>query len=300
MENEKLYLQILNNLSEGVYFVNTERDITFWNSAATKITGYTMDEVVGRHCQDTNLRHIDAEGRLVCELGCPLFATLRDGLQRKHEVFLRHKEGHRVPIQVNIFPIMHDGAIMGGIEIFSPNSPAVYDDTLIEELSNSAMKDRLTGLPNRMYTESFVEYRFAELERFGRRFCVVFLDVDNFGSFNKVYGFNVGDEVLKSVAKSISHIIRKGDLFGRWGGEEFIGIFEIQEAADALVIGEKVRALIANSEVEHEGEKLSVTASLGVTEARVGETIHIAIERADALMHQSKRGGKNRVTADVT
>jgi len=299
MENEKLYLGILNNLSEGVYFVNMDRAIIFWNKAAEDITGFSKEEMIGKHCQESNLRHIDAEGRLVCDMGCPLYATINDGQQRKHEVFVRHKHGHRIPIRVNIFPIWDNGSIQGAVEVFTLNSPTVYEDNLIEELSNSAMKDLLTGLPNRRFTESYMEYRLTELKRFERKFCVVFLDIDNFGKFNNTYGHELGDEVLKNVAKSIAHIIRKGDLYGRWGGEEFIGVFEIKADSDALTIGEKVRALIANSEVERNGEKLAVTASLGVAVARKGETVHGVVKRADLLMYQSKQNGKNCVTTDV-
>ena len=299
MENEKLYLEILNNLTEGIYFVNADRQITFWNKAAEDITGFFADEMKCKRCNETQLKHIDADGHSVCDLGCPLYATIADGQQRSHEVFVRHKEGYRIPIRVNVFPMLDHGTMEGAIEVFTPNSPTVYEDDLIEELTNSAMRDRLTGLSNRRFTESYLEYRLTELKRFERKFCVIFVDIDNFGKFNNTYGHELGDEVLRNVAKSIAHIIRKVDLFGRWGGEEFIGVFEIKADSDALMIGEKVRALIANSEVEHDGEKLSVTASLGVTVAQKDETVHTVVKRADQLMYQSKQNGKNRVTVDV-
>jgi len=298
MKNEKMYLDIINNLSEGVYFVNKEREINFWNKAAENIIGYEAKDMLGKRCKNSNLQHIDAEGHLICELGCPLDATVTDGKQRKHDVFVRHKDGHRIPIKVNIFPIRDEDEIVGAIEIFTPNSPNVYEEELIEKLVDSATKDKLTGLPNRNYTESYIEYRFNEMKRFKSKFCVVFLDIDNFGDFNKTYGHKTGDEVLKTVSKSVMYTVRKTDLFGRWGGEEFIGVFEIKNDSDVITMAEKLRALIANSEVEYNNKALSVTVSLGATVASENDTLESIIKRTDELMHQSKKNGKNQVTSD--
>lgn len=298
MNNEKLYLEIVNNMRDGVYFVDKERKITLWNKAAEDISGYKKEDVVGKPCQETPLKHIDEKGGAVCVLGCPLFKTIDDGQQRKHAVFLKHKDGYRVPVSVNIFPLKEDGEIVGAIEIFTRNSPTVYDDTLIENLSDFAMKDQLTGLSNRRRAESFLEFKLREMRVFQNMFCVVFLDIDNFRSFNNTYGHDAGDEVLKSVAKSAMYTIRANDLFGRWGGEEFIGIFTVQNAEGAATIGEKIRALIEKTEIQYKDTTLSITASIGVTTARSDDTIDSVIKRADLLMYHSKKNGKNRVTAD--
>lgn len=299
MKPENLYLEIVNNLYDGVYFVDESRHITFWNTAAERITGYKKEEILGKTCQSNLLNHIDKEGRPLCILGCPLYATIIDGKQRKDEVFLRHKEGHRIPIIVNIFPITEDGKIIGAIEIFTPSSPIVYQDNLIEKLSNMAMNDRLTGIANRIKMESYLDYRLHELKRFQSKFCIVFLDIDNFGAFNNKYGHDMGDNILKSVTRSITRSTRESDLFCRWGGEEFVGAYEIKNDYDATLIAEKTRVLIAGSQVMHDGENLSVTASVGVTVAREDDTVESLIKRADDLMYQSKKKGKNCVSSDA-
>jgi diguanylate cyclase (GGDEF)-like protein/PAS domain S-box-containing protein len=299
MTNEAMYLEVINNLCDGVYYVDMERRITFWNSAAEKISGYTSEEIVGRFCHENLLSHIDKDGKALCLLGCPLYATLIDGKQRNHEVFLRHKAGHRLPVLVNIFPMKEKDEITGAIEIFTRNSPIVYDDHLIEDLSNLAMHDPLTGLSNRRKTENYLEFKFTELKRFHHKFCVTFLDIDNFSKFNNTCGHDVGDEVLKLVSKSMSRAARRSDLIGRWGGEEFICVSEIREDFETLIIAEKIRMLIANSLLEHNGEQLSVTASLGTTIARDNDTVESIVHRADELMYKSKVKGKNCITSDT-
>jgi len=297
MVSAEMYLHIINNLSDGVYFVDKNRCISFWNKAAESITGYTKEEVVGRSCADNILNHIDEEGRPLCVVGCPLYASVIDGKQRKAEVFLKHKDGHRVPVLVNVFPMSVDGEIIGAAEIFTPNSPVVYNSDLVERLSNIAMHDELTSLPNRRHLQSFLEYKVNEYERFNERFAVLFLDIDNFRDFNNEYGHEAGDLVLKAVAKTISKTTRKADLFGRWGGEEFLGIYGVKSDYDAPIIAEKIRILVQHTQVPYDSV-LSVTASVGVTIVQPGDTAESIVDRADKRMYASKEAGRNRVTAD--
>lgn len=297
MEKEQLYLNIINNLHDGVYYVDNNRTILFWNKAAEEITGYASEEIVNKQCQNTQLNHIDDVGRPLCIVGCPLFATLVDGKQRIDNVFVRHKNGHRVPIMVNISPLYEGEKIIGAIEVFTQNSPKVYEDDLVEQLSGIAMHDTLTGLPNRRYLDSFLEYKFNEYKRFGKLFAILFADIDNFSKFNNQYGHEIGDAVLTNLATSLKKTIRKTDLVGRWGGEEFVGIYSINKDYEAPIIGEKFRQLVGNTEVVHNEEALSISVSVGVTVVRQDDTNQSIVDRADHLMYKSKKSGKNRVSA---
>ena len=298
MEREALYLNIINNLRDGIYFVDSSRKILFWNNAAERITGYTAEEIVGIQCQCSGLHHIDDAGRPLCIVGCPLFATLGDGQQRQERVFVRHKDGYRIPLHVNIFPIEQNGEIVGAVEVFTQDTPTVYEDDLVEKLSNVAMHDELTRLPNRRYLESFLQYKMEEYHRFGRLFAVLFADIDNFGHFNNKYGHDIGDAVLKNIAASIRRSVRRNDLVGRWGGEEFVGIYSVADASDLSIIGEKLRQLVQNTEVPYIGGVLNVSISVGITMVSPQDTLDSLLERADALMYSSKKAGKNRVTCD--
>ena len=297
MKNENLYLNIINNLNDGVYFVDFERKITFWNKAAEAITGYSAEEIRGLKCGETLLNHIDMEGRPLCTVSCPLYATLTDGMQRKADVLVRHKEGHRIPIQVNIFPMYEDSKIIGAVEIFTRCTQTVYADNWVKQLSGMAMYDQLTGLPNRSYLQTFLEYKLTECKRFNTPYAVLFLDIDHFRHFNNTYGHEVGDIVLKTMSQTILQNTRESDLFGRWGGEEFVGIYDIKDAAKLPAIGEKLRMLVANSEIPHT-PPLSVTASIGITQLCPDDTLTTVLERADKLMYESKAKGRNCVTTD--
>ena len=112
------YKEVLDHVSDGVYFVDLERRIFYWNESAFRLTGYRAEEMLGRCCEEF-LGHVDATGKRLC-LDCPLVACVRDGSTYEAQVFLRHKQGGRVPVAVRVQPIRAaDGSIVGAVEIFS-------------------------------------------------------------------------------------------------------------------------------------------------------------------------------------
>ena len=301
MTKEELYLSILDNIQDGVYYVDIHRKIKFWNKGAEQITGYQADEMLGLECSESKLNHIDEFGNHLCITGCPLFATNIDGVVRTERVFVRHKNGYRIPLLTTVYPIRENGVIVGSVEIFTRNAPKAYDDNLIENLSEKAMHDSLTKLPNRSYLESFLQYKLSEYQRFSKRFALLFVDIDHFRVFNNTYGHDVGDLVLTDIAKSIVNIIKKDDMFGRWGGEEFVGIFAINRNYEASAIAERIRHLVENTVVTNsDGQELKVTISVGVTVSKPQDTPDDIIKRADSLMYQSKHNGRNMVSTDVS
>ena len=128
MTKEELYLSILDNIQDGVYYVDIHRKIKFWNKGAEQITGYQADEMVGLDCPESKLNHIDEYGNHLCITGCPLFATNIDGVVRTEKVFVRHKNGYRIPLLTTVYPIRENGVIVGSVEVFTRNSPKAYDD----------------------------------------------------------------------------------------------------------------------------------------------------------------------------
>lgn len=197
------YEKILENLHDGLYFVDRNRIITYWNKAAEHISGFTADEVVGRSCSDNILTHIDSEGNNLCTGMCPLAATISDGKPREAELYMHHKNGHRIPVSVRISTLTNaDGNVIGGIELFTDISHQAANELRVKELEKLALLDNLTQLANRNYIEKEIQSRFEEKKRFNVPFGILFIDIDYFKKFNDIYGHNVGDDVLKSVANT--------------------------------------------------------------------------------------------------
>src|SRR5208283_5333958 len=117
--SSSIYEKLLDHTHDGVYFVNRDRKITYWNDGAQGLTGYSAREVVGRSCFENFLGHVDESGRSMCVTGCPLSHVMRDGQPRTAEFYLRHSDGRRVPISVRVLPIRNrEGKIVGAVEVF--------------------------------------------------------------------------------------------------------------------------------------------------------------------------------------
>ena len=300
VDNAALYREVLDNLYEGVYFLDRQKRIYFWNKGAERITGYRADEVMGRPCSDNILCHVDSEGRSLCRDGCPAAEVLVDRQRRESEVYLLHKAGYRKPVRIRVAPIEDsDGQVVGAMEIFSDDtSPESLRRrvALLERLSNL---DALTQLPNRRSMESTIAFRMAETKRYNVAFGVLFIDIDHFKSVNDTHGHEVGDRVLQQVAKTLTRSLRPFDISSRWGGEEFLALVLNVDEVQLAVVAERVRALIAQTRVPLEKDYLSVTVSIGAALAHADDTLETLIHRADELMYRSKATGRNRVSLEA-
>lgn len=291
------YARIIENLHDGLYFVDTKRVITYWNKGAERISGFSSAEVVGRRCSDNILTHLDNEGNCLCRGRCPLKATIADGQERESEIYLHHKDGHRVTVFVRTSALKDSlGNTIGGIELFSDISSILINNVRVQELEKLALLDTLTQLANRHYLERELHAKFEEMKCFKVPFGILFIDIDHFKIFNDVYGHDIGDQVLKFVATTFVANSRSFDLYGRWGGEEFVGIIRNVDPEELVIIGNRVRLLVEHSYLAHADKKLSVNISLGATMARETDTIDSLTKRADTLLYESKRLGRNRLT----
>lgn len=294
--SEGFFEKALQNIHEGVYIVDPARMVLFWNRGAERLSGYTTKEIVGRHCFDDILQHVDASGQRLCLTACPLAKTLIDGELREAEIYLRHRAGHRVPVRVTIAPIRDaDGAVIAAVETFSEIRAGSEILERVAELEKLAMGDALTGLANRRYLDIRLESRLAELDRYGWTFGAAILDIDDFKKINDTHGHDVGDQVLKTTSATILSNLLPFDDSGRWGGEEFLVLAANVSGKLLFSLLDRLRSLIAASSVIAGERTISVTVSIGAAEARPGDDRAGILKRADEALYASKRSGKNRV-----
>ncbi len=297
MFNEDLYKKVIENIYDGLYIVDKKRTILFWNKSAERISGFKKEEVIGKRCDDNILSHVDADGNSLCLGMCPLAETIIDGKPREAEVYLHHKEGYRIPVLIKTTPLKDKrGNIIGGIELFSDLRNRYAYELKIKELEKLIYIDELTTLANRKYIKKEIELKFEEKKRYDVSFGILFMDIDDFKKINDTYGHKIGDKILQLLANTLRYNSRPFDVYGRWGGEEFIGIIRNVDEKNLKRIGERVRKLVASSFLEHHGKKISVTISIGATLAQDTDSIYTLIERADMLMYKSKKAGKNCLT----
>ncbi len=291
------YKALIENISDGLYLVDHNRHIIYWNRVAEQITGYGSEEVLGRRCRDNILIHVDKNGNNLCRGSCPIDGTMQDGKYRDAEVYLHHKDGHRVPVWIRAAPLRDTaGNIIGGAELFTDLSAGNAITDKLQELERLSFLDNLTQLANRRFVEMELDSRISEKERYGAPFGVVFMDIDHFKQVNDTYGHAAGDRVLRTVARTFMNTARPSDLMGRWGGEEFIAILGRIDEEGLRSAAERIRSLVENSPIREDGRTLQVTVSIGGTLAVESDTAERIIQRADDLLYRSKQDGRNRCT----
>jgi diguanylate cyclase (GGDEF)-like protein/PAS domain S-box-containing protein len=298
-DDDDFYQSLLDGMSDGVYFVDRDRTITYWSGGAQRLTGFAPEEVVGHSCRDGILNHADDAGRELCHTACPLQATMRDGKAREARVFMRHRDGHRQPVWVRAVPLRGPGGnIVGAIEVFSDDGNVIAIRERLAEMERLAMTDRLTGIGNRRYLDMQLASRVHELNRYGWPLGVLFVDIDHFKRVNDEYGRDVGDAVLRMVARTLSFASRGSDTVARYGGEEFVVLLANAGAPGLAGAAERFRGLVAQSRLATAGEHVEVTISLGGTLATPGDTHDLLLHRADTLLRAAKDAGRNRIQVD--
>ena len=196
------FRDVLDHVNDGVYFVDLERRIFYWNESAFRLTGYRAQDMLGRPC-DGILCHIDGAGKILCGDNCPVTDSLHQGKAYKAQVFLRHKQGGRMPVIARVHPIREaGGSIVGAVEIFSDETAHHAARRQAAELERLAFLDQVTHLPNRRYLEMALRTTLSEYQVHKDRFALLAIDLDQFKGINDQFGHATGDRTLQQVART--------------------------------------------------------------------------------------------------
>ncbi len=187
-----------------------------------------------------------------------------------------------------------------GILIYDVTDNAISQQKLEEanqQLQSLSRTDGLTGLYNRAYWQECLEKEFDRFARMKETSSVIMFDIDHFKKVNDTYGHQAGDLVIKTIAQTLQQYVRKTDITGRYGGEEYGAILVGTSGENALVFAERLRAAVEASVMQYGEYSLKVTISLGVSEIALSQMNALAwLEQADQALYKSKQNGRNRVT----
>jgi len=291
------FRRILDAISDGVYVTGPDRTIVYWSAGAERITGYRADEVVGHRCDENLLGHTDLDGVRICLSGCPLQDCLDTGEGHAiSEVFLRRKDGERLAVYVKTALFEIEGERYG-VEIFGELESVAGKELAgrIQQLSDSAVSDPLTGLFNRRYLDATLAQQFAMYKRLGRKYGVIQVDIDDVKDINDQLGHLAGDEAIKFVADVLSKSVREMDVAARFGGDEFVVVCALASDADLMTYGRRLVRIIRDSRfapAEDAGLRVTVSAG-GAMVAPEDLDERAALARADAAMYVAKRSGRD-------
>ena len=259
--------------------------IRYVNRAFTRLTGYTMEEVVGRSPRILQGPGSDAE------VLRGIAAALRRGEPGEGKVINYGRNGKPYWIDLKIVPLFSP---MGELRHFAAfQRDCTLDQFRLDEMRSLAERDVLTGVANRRTLLNQVQ---AQMIGAGpEELCFAYLDIDHFKRVNDTHGHAVGDAVLIGFADTLAAGLRRADVLGRLGGEEFGVCMPRIRLPEARALAERLRGAIAATPFATPAGPLPVTCSLGLTMARRGDSLSDLLARADEALYAAKHGGRNRV-----
>ena len=257
---DSVLVTVLNSIFDGIYVVDKDRKIIFWNRGAEEITGYSAKEVMGRCCSDDILNHIDENGILLCRNACPLVETLHTGKDIRAKVYPLHKKGGRFPVQTHIGPIRNDnGEIVAGIEVFRDISKNEEFRILQEKFSKVVKK----YMSSATFEEIMDQLKGSTGKACIKDLTVLYLDVVNFTGFSERHSPEETAKMLNDLF-GICEVITKechGDI-DKFIGDAIMAVFI--DANDAVLAGMKVLKALSQF------NKTRVKEGHGETQIRIG------------------------------
>ena len=299
---------VLHSINVGIVVIDRDYKVTLWNDFMVNRSGKRADAAMGRNIfelfQEIPTNWFTRKIESVFTLGNRAFTTW------EQRPYLMKFKNHR-PItgvaeymyqNITFIPLLGvDGNVNHvGIIIYDVTDMAVGKQALEnanDELERLSRTDRLTELFNRGYWEECLANEFDRYRRTKQNTTLIMFDLDHFKNINDTYGHQAGDEVLRQTSRTLRRTIRKTDIAGRYGGEEFAIILVDTDIENALVLAERLRTRVETLKVTYGKQKIDFTVSLGLSQLEEAVPDYKTwLRQADQSLYFSKEHGRNQAT----
>ena len=282
----QLFAMVYQHSSESMMIADNNGAIVSVNPSFTKVTGYTLEEVVGRHSR------MLSSGRHDNDFYHAMWNEINTTGCWHGEIWNRHKDGELYLELIDISTIYHDdGSVHRYVSLFSDITQKKASEALIWQQANY---DTLTGLPNRRMFQDRLTQEIKKTQRANLPMALLFIDLDNFKEVNDVHGHTIGDLLLSEVARRISDCVRESDTVARLGGDEFTVI--LSELNDLNSIEYVTQSILGKLVAPFylDDEKTFISASIGITiYPKDAADVDTLLKNADQAMYAAKSQGRN-------
>jgi diguanylate cyclase (GGDEF)-like protein/PAS domain S-box-containing protein len=289
-----LFGAILENTNDLVIILEAndkdaaDSTIVYVNPAFSRLTGYSSAEAVGRSPRFLLGPNSDTDAR------SRIRESVRQNQAVRAEILSYTKSGQPCWLDANIVPLKDGSGRVSHFVAIERDITAAK--SLEEKLTRLATRDELTGLYNRRYFKEVVEREIERAERYGHPLALLSLDIDHFKHINDAHGHEGGDRALAEFARSCGASLRGADILARIGGEEFAALLPDTPIDGAVWLAERLRRTVADLSIEHRGQRIAFTVSIGVTgHAGPGDSLSGMLRRADQALYRAKADGRNRL-----
>jgi diguanylate cyclase (GGDEF)-like protein/PAS domain S-box-containing protein len=281
-DNEEQFRALATSSPVGICLLDEAEECRYVNQSWADIHGIDPEQAIGREALPT----LDAPDRAAWDAA---IERGRQGSTTKIECRVVRPEGGERWVVYHGAPLRHESGELRGWVVSAGD---ITDRRAYEvELKRRALHDELTGLPNRALLMEQLAHALAASRRQGRSTGVLFIDLDRLKAVNDAFGHPVGDEVIRTAARRLDQTVRPGDTVGRFAGDEFVVICEdVGDETDVLRVAERLVTDLGEP-AQAGGQRLSVTASIGIAFGNSGDDPGEVLRDADSARHQAKLQG---------
>lgn len=282
----RLSANVFEATSEGIMVTDPDAIILSVNRAFTRLTGYASAEAVGKNANLLN------SSRHSTEYFHDLYEELNVTGKWKGEIWSKRKDDSVFLERLSISAIRNEvGQITHYVGVFDDITKQWDTDQLVRHM---AFHDGLTGLPNRLLLTERLAQLIAIASREARQIALMFLDLDGFKSVNDLFGHDVGDYVLKTIATRLLGELRNSDTVARLGGDEFVVLLDNSDSRESIAIIASRLIEVVNEPIPAEGKNVHVGTSIGISIFKHnGQSVDQLLKLADDAMYEAKKAGKN-------
>ncbi len=292
-ESEERYRELFDNANDMVITIDLKGNITSVNKMAEKITGYSVEDIIGKNI--SCLLHPDHLKKARQMIEC----KVRGETKTVYDLGIISKDGRVTPSEISSNLMFQSGQPVG-VQAFIRD--VTERNIMLDKLREMSFKDGLTELANRRYFDTVLNNEWKRAERESHPLSLTLIDVDSFKSYNDTYGHQEGDICLKSISRVIKpYAKRPGDLAARYGGEEFALILPCATSQNAFKIAEKIRREVRALTIAHKGSKVgdcktvSVSAGVATLVPDSDSSQDLLVNLTDKALYSAKNHGRNQV-----
>ncbi len=289
------YRNLIENLYEGLFYVDKNRRIKFWSKGAGKITGYSKYEAINNIYSEDFLDPTDADGKKRINDSSIFAQTLKDGASKQYELTIKHKDGHKVPVAIRISPMFDNkGNIAGVTHLFTDNKDNLEHFVTDSEEYQQSFIDSVTKLPNEVSLEMSIDNKLSEFRRYNRPFGLLFFEIDNFDKLVNLYSNRFDENVLTKISELLLEDIRPFDIAGRWSEKEFAIVLVNVDENSVYIIGNRLKNIVENTDFTIGKGSLDITLSISGIIATQIDSSELLIEKSQETTKKCKLMGGNK------
>ena len=284
-EDAEICRDMLENVPVALCVVDLQKRIVFWSSGAERVTGHLRHEVLGHSCISEPLLHCDQPGCEFCDEHCPVACAMKTSQAVDSAGFLRHKDGHDIPVRIRAVPVYNQHrSIIGALSTFEELQAGISRERGEGNASSPDYEDHVTGVASRAMMQARLQAKLASLSQGNCSHWAFLVQVQGLAHFRASLGTEAASSLLRLMVRTVESCLWTSDLVGRWSDDQFVLLVDGNREEGIEALRARIRRMLAAEGIEWWGERRSLPVLIVGTAAETGDTVQSLVQRLHKLL----------------